>query len=66
MEEENIKVPIWEKLTLSVREAAKYSGIGETRIRRICENSDIGVYVGNHLKVKRKLLEEYIQNSNDL
>lgn len=66
MEEEKFKVPIWEKLTLSIKEAAEYSGIGETRIRLLCETTNIGISVGNHQRVKRKELEKLIQNISDL
>ena len=38
MKEENKKaVPIWEKVTLTVEEAAEYSGIGRNKIRELTD-----------------------------
>ncbi len=57
------EIPIWEKYTLTIREAAEYFHIGEKKMRQIVdENSDADfiLMVGNRAMIKRKLFEEYI------
>ena len=54
------KTPICEKVTLSVREAADFSGIGVKRIYRLVnENRDASfiLNIGTHVRIKR---EEFI------
>ncbi len=56
-------VPIWEKYTLTVEEAAKYFQIGETKLRRLIENNpdeDFILCNGNRKQIKRRLFENYI------
>lgn len=57
------EVPIWEKYTLSVEEAAQYFRIGEGRIRQLVSDNPNANYIlmnGNRLQIKRKLFERYI------
>ena len=57
------EIPIWEKYTLTIREAAEYFHIGEKKMRQIVdENSDADfiLMVGNRAMSKRMLCEEYI------
>ena len=57
------KIPIWEKYTLSVEEAAAYFRIGEAKLRRlISENADADyiLWNGNRPQIKRRLFEKYI------
>lgn len=62
---ENIKmeVPIWEKTTLSIAEAALYSGIGQTKLRKMANREDCPfvLWVGHKCLIKRKPLEEYLE-----
>lgn len=56
-------VPIWEKYSLSVEEAAEYYGIGEKRLRGIAAehyNDGFILSVGTHVRFKRRLFEEYL------
>ena len=55
-------VPIWEKATLSVDEAAAYSGIGINKLREITNEEDCNFvfWVGKRKMLKRKRFEEYI------
>ena len=39
-ENNKIEIPIWEKTTLSIAEASAYSGIGQTKIRRMASRED--------------------------
>lgn len=57
------EIPIWEKYTLTIREAAEYFHIGEKKMRQIVDengDADFILMVGNRAMIKRKLFEEYI------
>ena len=62
MSEENEKVPIHLKLTLTIKEAAEYSNIGINRIDTLLRqpNCPFVLYVGTKKLVKRKEFEHYI------
>lgn len=68
MSGKKVEVPIWEKLALTVREAAVYSGIGENRIRFIMEEqeNDFVLCIGNRKLIKRKQFEEFISEAEAL
>lgn len=58
-----IEVPVWEKYTLTIEEAAQYFQIGENKLRRlVSENPDDDyiLYNGNRKQIKRRKFEEYI------
>lgn len=57
------RIPVWEKLCLTVEEAAEYSAIGENRLRQLIDNNhnaDFVLWVGNRARIKRKEFENYI------
>lgn len=59
----DIVVPVWEKYSLSIEEAAVYFRIGENNIRNIInQNSDADFWFwnGNRKQIKRKLFEQYM------
>lgn len=58
------KVPIPQKVTLTIREAAEYSNIGINRIDAMLRspNCPFVLYVGTKKLVKRQEFEEYISN----
>ena len=59
----NLDVPIWEKYTLTIEEAAKYFRIGENKLRRLAEENLNAGWVlqnGNRLQIKRKKFEKLI------
>ena len=59
----NLDVPIWEKYTLTIEEAAKYFRIGEYKLRRLAEENLNAGWVlqnGNRLQIKRKKFEKFI------
>ena len=64
MSESNMKkeVPIWEKSNLTLEEAAKYTGIGVNKLREISDAKDCKfvLWVGNKRLLKRKKLEEFL------
>ena len=59
----NKLVTIWEKVNLTLEEAAIYFGIGQNKLRELT-NSDNCPYViwcGNKRLIKRRLFTEYLE-----
>lgn len=59
----DIVVPVWEKYSLSIEEAAVYFRIGENNIRNIINQNpdeDFWFWNGNRKQIKRKLFEQYM------
>lgn len=55
------EVKVCQKMTLSIKEAAALSGIGENKIRFLADKYDeLTIHIGNHVRIKRKKLEELI------
>ena len=61
-EQNDTRVPIHLKMTLTIREAAEYSNIGINKIYSMLKqpNCPFVLYVGTRKLVKRKEFEEYI------
>lgn len=62
-------VPIWEKYTLTIEEAAKYFRIGEGKLRRLAEENLNAGWVlinGNRLQIKRKQFERLIDTLDEI
>ena len=60
------EVPVWRKYSLPIEEAAEYYGIGEKRLRSIlAEHSGEGflLEIGTHVRIKRRLFEEYLDQT---
>ena len=59
------EVPIWEKTTLTLTEAAAYSGIGIHKLRRLTDKADCNFVLFNGTKrlIKRRKLDEYIEKN---
>ena len=58
-----VVVPIWEKYSLTIEEAAAYFRIGENSIRQILNeniDADFWFWNGNRKQIKRKLFEKYM------
>ena len=56
-------IPVWEKMNLTVKEAAEYSNIGENTLRDYIKSNPESVFVlwiGKKTLVKRKEFEEFI------
>ena len=61
------EIPIWEKYTLSIEEAAEYFRIGENKLRNIINKdkfADFILWNGNRAQIKRKLFEKHIDKLN--
>ena len=59
-----IEIPIWEKYALTIEEAALYFRIGQKELREKTEepNCDFVIFKGTHRLIKRKKMEEYLDN----
>lgn len=54
-----IEIPVWEKYTLSIEEAAAYFRIGENKLRQLIAenpNADYILWNGTRAQIKRKNL----------
>ncbi|MCI9125934.1 MAG: transposase [Eubacterium sp.] len=59
-------MPIWEKYTLNVEEAAIYYGIGIKRLYEIIRNNpnaDFLLEIGSHYRIKRVLFEIFLNEA---
>lgn len=65
MDTKSLDVPFWNKLNLTVKEAAAYSNIGINRIEGLLKEPrcNFVLYVGKKKLVKRKEFEQYISKS---
>ena len=65
---ENTIVPVKEKYTLTIKEAAAYFNIGIKKLRRIAEDNlgTVAVYCGNRFLIIRPKFEEFILNSSEI
>lgn len=61
-------IPLWEKTTLTIEEAAEYSNIGQNKISALLKKPrcPFVLYVGKKKLVKRKEFEQFIDNSIEL
>lgn len=62
-QEKGNEIPLWKKATLSINEAAAYTGIGENKLRELSadETSSFVLWVGQKCLIKRKQFEEYLE-----
>lgn len=61
-------IPIWEKINLTIEEAAAYSNIGINRIDEMAKrpNCSFVLYVGKKKLIRRKEFEKYLENVIEL
>lgn len=62
-------IKISDKYCLTIKEAAKYFGIGEKKLRQLAtENMDCGVAIQNVVKVliKRERMEQFLNNTSSI
>ena len=60
-------IPIWQKYTLTIEEAALYFRVGENKLRKLISENEDASYVlwnGNRPQIKRKKFEEFIDKVN--
>ena len=58
-----VKIPPWEKFTLTLEEAAAYYGIGINKLRELTNGEECKyvLFVGNKRLIKRKLFAAYLE-----
>ena len=61
-------IPVWEKITMTVEEAAEYSSIGINKIRELSSDPrcNFVIYVGKKRLIKRKEFEKFIADNVEL
>ena len=61
-------MPISEKYSLSINEAAKYFSIGIKKMRRLAEDNlgEFAVYSGNRYLIIRDKFEKYLQRTSSI
>lgn len=64
----NASIPIWEKINLTIEEAAEYSNIGINKISELANNPmcPFVLYIGRKKLIKRKEFEKFIATSTEL
>lgn len=62
------EAPIWEKVTLTIDEAAAYSNIGINKLEDMSRmpRCPFVLYIGRKKLIKRKEFEKYISNNVEL
>lgn len=63
------KNSIYEAYTLSIKDAAKYFGIGQVRLRRLIRLNPSAEYlitIGNRTRIKRVKFEQFIDSISAL
>ena len=63
-----LDVPVWEKMNLTIEEAAAYSNIGINKIDEMAKapNCSFVLYIGRKKLIKRKEFEQYISKSVEI
>ena len=63
-----LDVPIWEKMNLTIEEAAAYSNIGINKIDEMAKapNCSFALYIGRKKLIKGKEFEQYIAKSVEI
>lgn len=59
------RIPVYQKSTLTIEEAAAYSNIGMNKLREITNerNCPFVLYVGRKRLIKRRLFDHYLEES---
>lgn len=59
------EIPIWEKSNLTIEEASVYSGVGMNKLRELSdkETCDFVLWIGRKRLIKRKKLDEFLENA---
>ena len=63
------EIPVFEKYSLSVQEAASYYGIGIKKIYEIIHNNpnaDFLLEIGVHYRIKRVLFERFLDEATTI
>ena len=60
------KIPLNEKYSLTIKEAAQYFSIGVKKMRRLAEDNlgDFAVFSGNRYLILRERFEDYLRRAS--
>ena len=63
-----MEIPVWEKMNLTLEEAAEYSNIGVNRLRALSNDPrcKFVVFVGKKRWIKRKEFEKFISEQIEI
>lgn len=63
-----VEVPVWERFTITIEEAAQYFGIGTSKLRELSneDNCPFVLWVGSKRLIKRQKLEEYLSGQKSI
>ena len=62
-----MRIPFWEKYTLTIQEAAQYFRIGENKLRKIVsenKDADFILWNGSRPQIKRVKFERFVDQTN--
>lgn len=64
----SFEMPIWEKINLSIDEAALYSGIGTKKLYDLTNDEDCSfvLWIGSKRLIKRKKFEEFFDETYEI
>ena len=67
-DEKELEIPVWLKANLTVEEAAAYTGIGLKKLRVLSDDDscDFVLWIVRKRLLKRKKLEEFLENAFSL
>lgn len=66
MNERALDMPFWQKLNMTIKEAAAYSNIGESTLRKLLaeRRCPFLLKIGNKQLIKRKDFEKYLEDEH--
>lgn len=66
-EQNEVKVPIWQKSHLTIDEAVAYTGIGRDTLRAVADkNSELVLWVGRKRLFHKNKLDKFLEATNVL
>lgn len=65
---ERLNIPIWQKINLTVEEAAAYSNIGINKLRSLADEPSCPfvLNIGKRRVIKRREFERYLEKVNEV
>ncbi|MEO1815540.1 MAG: excisionase [Acetobacterium sp.] len=59
------EIPVWERSSLTIDQAAVYSGVGRDKLRELTDKDDCSfvLWVGSKRLIRRKKLDDYLDKA---
>ena len=67
VDDRSFQIPVWEKYALTIKEAAEYYNVAETKLREFAMSNRTKPFVlkaGGRLLLKRKVFEAFLDQNN--